>query len=201
MIFRLLYSSSLLAGHKNRNIFLYAIGSVIYVFLHWLLFSEIGVKIPYSEKFRSLIYVVFVGDALMVLREYQKSKDDAAKMARASFERMRQQPVFEEVDEDNERCPNGMCQLPQRKQIEEEKEEAPPVEKPEEKKEEPEEKPEEPIKQLEHVEENNEIPEKKEEPIKTPDPEDKESSVSLPIYSPKEEQKIPVYESKKHKHN
>jgi len=192
MIFNLLYSSSLLSGNKNRNIFLYAIGSLIYVVLHWILFSDLGARIPYSDKVRNIIYLIFIGDTIMTLKAYQKSKQEAKDFERASCSR--HTPTFEEMPEEEmeqnyqrhrqlqnqphmsqeeqqmheaRMCVNGQCQLPKESQSKKQQEE--PEQQPEDK---------------ESTEEIPEYkPEKQEEIQPTPTPEEPE----IPVYETKKE--------------
>lgn len=76
MILTWLYSSSLLKDNKNRNVYIYAIGTIIYVIIHWLLFSAIGEQYPMLRGKRNVIYAIFAGDLINLHYMYEKSRKD-----------------------------------------------------------------------------------------------------------------------------
>ena len=72
MIFTLLYSSSLLKENEYRNIYLYALGMVMYAVIHWLIFSSIGDKYELVQKYRYVLYAIAAGDMLFVSNKYKE---------------------------------------------------------------------------------------------------------------------------------
>lgn len=104
MIFSLLYSSSLLKNNEHRNIYLYVIGSLIYVVLHGLLFSSIGSNVDFIRKYRVALYVIAASDILYVHKKYKEFKAEIAKQAPQN-----PQPVIEEVKENVMECHGEQC--------------------------------------------------------------------------------------------
>lgn len=104
MIFTLLYSSQLLKHNKYRNVYLYAIGMVLYVIIHWLLFSPICENIPYVKKYRSVLYLIASGDIMYV---YTKYKDFLKNVP--VDENVGHVPIIEEINTPQECCVGDQC--------------------------------------------------------------------------------------------
>jgi hypothetical protein len=97
MIFTLLYSTSLLRENVHRNVYLYAFGVVMYVVIHWLLFSSIGDKYEKIQKYRYLLYLVITGDIMFVKTKY----DFDAKTNRTNQQKnYDNSPIIEEINEE-----------------------------------------------------------------------------------------------------
>ena len=93
MIFTLLYSSSLLRENEHRNIYLYALGMVMYAVIHWLVFSSIGDKYELVKKYRYVLYMVAAGDILFVSNKYR----EFSRKANQTKHQQRHSPHIEEV--------------------------------------------------------------------------------------------------------
>ena len=120
MIYTLLYSSKLLNNNKYRNTLIYAIGTIFYTIIHWLLFSTIGNNNIYIQKYRYLLYFIVAGDLVYVGNKYRESWD----MANICNQTIHNSKI--EIDEQDTKnpsnCHNGLCVLPKKsKHLENEK--------------------------------------------------------------------------------
>lgn len=70
MIYTLLYISPFLRGNKNRNIYMYAIGTCVYAIIHCILFSTLGEKNEFCRKYRNILYLIVVGDLAYIKYKY-----------------------------------------------------------------------------------------------------------------------------------
>lgn len=95
MIFTLLYSSSLLKENEHRNIYLYALGMVVYTVIHWLIFSSIGDKYELVQKYRYVLYAIAAGDMLFVSNKYK----EFSKKANSTRHQQHHSPNIEEVND------------------------------------------------------------------------------------------------------
>lgn len=70
MIYTLLYISPLLRGNKNRNIYMYAIGTCVYAIIHCILFSTLGEKNEFVRKYRNILYLIVASDLVYIKYKY-----------------------------------------------------------------------------------------------------------------------------------
>lgn len=70
MIYTLLYISPLLRGNKNRNIYMYAIGTCVYAIIHCILFSTLGEKNEFVRKYRNILYLIVASDLAYIKYKY-----------------------------------------------------------------------------------------------------------------------------------
>lgn len=98
MIFTLLYSSHILVENKYRNTYLYFIGSILYVVIHWLLFSSIGTKYALIQKYKNIFYAIVVCDMTYIGYRYKMYK----KISEEEQEKNKQKasPVIEQINEE-----------------------------------------------------------------------------------------------------
>lgn len=92
MIYTLLYKSSLLHGNKNRNIIMYAIGTLIYVLIHLFLYSTLCDKYASIKAWRNLLYIVILGDIAYIKMQYDT-------MVKSTPRQQKQKPTIEPVDD------------------------------------------------------------------------------------------------------
>ena len=81
MILSLLYHTTILQHNKHRETILYVVSSIIYVILHWILFSSIGDKNKYVQKYRHILYAIVACDLIYVGIK-QKKMCDTIKQAK-----------------------------------------------------------------------------------------------------------------------
>lgn len=70
MIYTLLYISPILRGNKNRNIYMYVIGTCVYAIIHCILFSTLGEKNEFVRKYRNAIYAIVACDLIYIKYKY-----------------------------------------------------------------------------------------------------------------------------------
>lgn len=97
MIFTLLYKTSLFKENEHRNIYLYALGMVMYSAIHWLVFSSIGDKYTLVQKYRYILYAIATIDIIYVSHKYR----EFVKHTSGKTEKHKNSPKIEEVDDAN----------------------------------------------------------------------------------------------------
>lgn len=120
MIFTLLYSSSLLKENEHRNIYLYALGMVMYAVIHWLIFSSIGDKYELVQKYRYVLYAIAAGDMLFVSNKYKEfsekvSQSKHQKHHSPNIEEVRDPPesqVTNNPSQQSSECNKQICAAP-----------------------------------------------------------------------------------------
>lgn len=95
MLFTLLYSSSLLRENPHRNIYLYAIGVIIYIIIHYLLFSFLSEHLDVIRKYRNFIYGFALCDMMYVKHKYDEFMRISPKINTKN-----KKPIIEEVKDD-----------------------------------------------------------------------------------------------------
>lgn len=64
--------------NRHKMIYYYSIGAILYIILHWLLFSSLGNNNELIKKYRYLIYIIFAMDISFTSYKYNSlnSKND-----------------------------------------------------------------------------------------------------------------------------
>lgn len=104
MIISLLYSSSLLQSNIRRNIYLYALGMIIYVIIHWILFSSIGDKYVLIQKYRNMFYLIVVCDIIYITKKYKEFANTILK------QHSNKSPIITELTDKMSHCENNHCE-------------------------------------------------------------------------------------------
>lgn len=72
MILTLLYKSPLLRDNVHRNTLLFIVGAIIYVVIHWMLFSQILGDNELVKKYRNHLYPIMAADIIFVASKYRE---------------------------------------------------------------------------------------------------------------------------------
>lgn len=100
MIFTLLFQSNMLCDNPHRFIYMYALGMVMYVIIHWLLFSP-AISNNYVLKYRTALYAVLSLDVAYVISQYKKFKDACRNDNDNDNDIDTNRHIIEEIPEDN----------------------------------------------------------------------------------------------------
>ena len=68
----MLYSLPIWVGLEHRNVYLYAIGTVIYAFIHWFLFSSMSNGCVTLQKYKYGLYAIVLADLAYIVHQNKK---------------------------------------------------------------------------------------------------------------------------------
>lgn len=81
MIYKLLSLTKIGNGNINRPVIIFAIGSVIYAVIHYVLFSKLMDKVVKIEnKYKYIFYAIFATDLYIYYKEYTTKLNNAIEM-------------------------------------------------------------------------------------------------------------------------
>lgn len=188
MLLSLLYSSPLLKTNIHRNIYIYVLAMMIYVAIHWVLFSSIGDKYALIQKYRYAFYVIVAIDVIYTSTKY---KEFIASVNQTTPVNKTTSPVVEEiVDSQCARNKQHQKRLPQIEQPADKPAECPArPQSPRLLQPQPQQQPEQPPQQMQsqQPQPQQQLPQQQmqqpQEPIEQPHQKETDSVKSLPVYT------------------
>lgn len=70
MFYSILFKLPIFNNNENKSILIFIIGSIIYAFMHYILFSQILEKYARIQKYKYLMYAIFIIDLIYAKTQY-----------------------------------------------------------------------------------------------------------------------------------